>query len=218
MNPNAEKTSKKSYPEFANFGEYLYYAYANLQMLIYALNSGKPKYDRSCYMIRAKAFKAYKEGRWEINDLYKNNKWKMQGGNYCWYCGKQVASRDELTADHIFPRSKGGDSSLDNLALVCKSCNSSKNNMDLLEWYFERRDEFPMPYIFAHYYKQLYLYAKEHDLLDKHREDLEKMDLPFNINYIVLKFPEPNFFYVSADEETINAENPNEAQSKQCHE
>jgi hypothetical protein len=90
--------------------------------------------------------------------------------------------------------------------------------MDLLEWYFERRDEFPMPYIFAHYYKQLYLYAKEHDLLDKHREDLEKMDLPFNINYIVLKFPEPNFFYVFADEETINAENPNEAQSKQCHE
>jgi len=87
--------------------------------------------------------------------------------------------------------------------------------MDLLEWYFERRKEFPLPYIFAHYYKQLYLYAKEHNLLDKHRGDLEQMDLPFNINYIVLKFPEPNFFYEFAEEETINAENPNEAQSRQ---
>lgn len=214
MNQDTSKALMSTYPKLTNFGEYLYYAYANLQMLIYAINHGKPKYDRMCYIIRAKAFKAYKDGRWEINDLYKNNKWKMRGGNYCWYCGKEVASRDELTADHIFPRSKGGDNSLDNLALVCKSCNSSKNNMDLLEWYFERRDEFPMPYIFAHYYKQLYLYAKEHDLLDKHREDLEKMDLPFKINYIVLKFPDPDFFYVLDDEEMGNAGNPNGSQSE----
>lgn len=40
---------------FQNFGEFLYYAYANLQMLHYALKDGKPRYDRMCYMIRAKA-------------------------------------------------------------------------------------------------------------------------------------------------------------------
>ncbi len=57
----------KKLPDFKNFGEYLYYAYANLQMLHYALKDGKPKYDRMCYMIRAKAFKAYKEGRWQIH-------------------------------------------------------------------------------------------------------------------------------------------------------
>ena len=44
---------------FQNFGEYLYYAYAKLQMLHYALKDGKPRYDRMCYMIRAKAFRAY---------------------------------------------------------------------------------------------------------------------------------------------------------------
>lgn len=58
----------KKLPEFQNFGEYLYYAYANLQMLHYALKADKPKYDRMCYMIRAKAFKAYKEGRWTIHN------------------------------------------------------------------------------------------------------------------------------------------------------
>ena len=57
----------KKLPDFKNFGEYLYYAYANLQMLHYALKDGKSKYDRMCYMIRAKAFKAYKEGRWQIH-------------------------------------------------------------------------------------------------------------------------------------------------------
>jgi hypothetical protein len=90
--------------------------------------------------------------------------------------------------------------------------------MDLLEWYIERRNEFPMPYIFAHYYKQLYLYAKEHNLLDKHRDDLEGMDLPFNINYIVLNFPEPSFFYEFAEEGMINAENPNDAQLRKNQE
>ena len=65
-NPMAEidlykmtETSKK----LSTFGEYLYYAYANLQMLCYALEYRKDKYDKMCYMIRAKAFKAYKEGR-----------------------------------------------------------------------------------------------------------------------------------------------------------
>jgi len=41
---------------FSNFGDYLYWSYANLQMLHYALKDGKPRYDRMCYMIRAKAF------------------------------------------------------------------------------------------------------------------------------------------------------------------
>ena len=51
---------------YANFGEYLFWSYANLQMLFVALKEGKPRYDRLCFMIRAKAFKAYKDGRWNI--------------------------------------------------------------------------------------------------------------------------------------------------------
>ena len=59
---------------YANFGEYLYWSYANIQMLHYALKADKPKYDRMCYMIRAKAFKAYKEGRWNIGTQQEINK------------------------------------------------------------------------------------------------------------------------------------------------
>ena len=58
-----KQEKEKRFPKLANFGEYLFWSYANLQILSAVLNMGKAKYDRSCYMIRTKA---YKEGRWNI--------------------------------------------------------------------------------------------------------------------------------------------------------
>lgn len=75
---------------YSNFGEYLYWSYANLQMLHFAVSVGKVRYDRICYMIRSKAFKAYKEGRWNIHDLLEFNVAKIHQNNYCWYCGKEM--------------------------------------------------------------------------------------------------------------------------------
>lgn len=46
-----EGSKVKSSKKFNNFGEYLYYAYANLQMLCYALNSKTPKYDRKSMFV-----------------------------------------------------------------------------------------------------------------------------------------------------------------------
>jgi 5-methylcytosine-specific restriction endonuclease McrA len=43
----------------------------------------------------------------------------------CQYCGRQPAS-DELTIDHIIPRSQGGQSSWTNCVLACVSCNHRK--------------------------------------------------------------------------------------------
>lgn len=135
---NIIKENAKRYPRFQNFGEMLFWSYANLQMLFVARKEGKVKYDRICYMIRAKAFKAYKEGRWQIHDLFELNIEKIKSNNYCWYCGKEKPP-SELTKDHVFPRIKGGKDSLDNIIMVCRTCNSSKGKMDLFEWYEEVR-------------------------------------------------------------------------------
>ena len=62
---NIIKENEKRYSRFLNFGEMLFWSYANLQMLFVARKEGKAKYDRICYMIRAKA---YKEGKWQIHD------------------------------------------------------------------------------------------------------------------------------------------------------
>ena len=192
--PTTSFTSgNRTYLEFENFGEYLFYSYANLQMLCYAVNAGKKKRDRMCYMIRAKAFKAYKESRWNIHDLLENNLAKIQCNNYCWYCGKEVEP-SKLTKEHVFPRSKGGDNDMDNIIMVCKSCNSSKGDMDLFEWYAEIRHEFPPIPILVHYLKNIYLYSVEHGLMDKHAEELDAMDLPFNWQYIPIEYPQPELF------------------------
>lgn len=49
----------------------------------------------------------------------------------CCYCGK---SDVKLTIDHIVPISRGGTNSLNNIALACGHCNSSKGNKTLDEW------------------------------------------------------------------------------------
>ncbi|MFT4032834.1 MAG: HNH endonuclease [Siphonobacter sp.] len=44
--------------------------------------------------------------------------------NRCQYCGRT----DELTLDHVIPKSRGGKSSWDNLTTACKRCNSRKGD------------------------------------------------------------------------------------------
>ena len=43
----------------------------------------------------------------------------------CQYCGKR--SRD-LTLDHVIPRSRGGQSTWENLVACCRACNGRKGN------------------------------------------------------------------------------------------
>ena len=42
----------------------------------------------------------------------------------CQYCG----SRGQLTVDHVIPRSKGGDSSWENIVASCAPCNRRKGD------------------------------------------------------------------------------------------
>lgn len=43
----------------------------------------------------------------------------------CQYCGKEFSSK-ELTLDHVFPKSRGGETSWENIVACCKSCNQYK--------------------------------------------------------------------------------------------
>lgn len=53
-------------------------------------------------------------------------------GCQCVYCGNEF---DELTADHIKPRSRGGQTVHWNLAGACLECNRSKGSADVWEWW-----------------------------------------------------------------------------------
>lgn len=173
---------------FERLDDFLYDAYANLQMLMYALKSRLTKFDTRCYMIRAKAKKAYKDGRWKIHDLLVNNDEKNRVNDSCWYCGRHVDSYRLLTNDHIFPRSKGGDNSWDNIVKVCKTCNSSKSDLDVLEWFITVRKQFPPIYIIVYHLKEINRYAEEHDLMGKSSDELDLMNLPFSWRYVPVKY------------------------------
>jgi 5-methylcytosine-specific restriction endonuclease McrA len=48
-------------------------------------------------------------------------------GSCCWWC-RQGLSKEKLTIEHLFPKSRGGTNSLENLRLACFSCNNSRGN------------------------------------------------------------------------------------------
>ena len=53
----------------------------------------------------------------------------------CIFCGVEVSSG---SGDHIIPVSRGGPNSAENFMPLCRRCNSSKGNKDLLEWWFSK--------------------------------------------------------------------------------
>ena len=192
-NQEDAKNRDMKYQKFAIFGEFLYCSYSNLQMFCVVLNMGEKQYDRSCYMMRAKAFKAYKEGRWNIHDLLEFNVAKIKENNYCWYCEKEMRP-NKLTKDHVFPKSKGGVNDMNNIIMICKECNSSKGSLELFEWFATVRHTWPLLIILIHYLKNIYLYSGENGLMVKHREELDFMNLPFNFRYILFDWPQPELY------------------------
>ena len=56
---------------------------------------------------------------------------KEQWNNRCVYCG----STDNLTIDHIRPKTKGGRDEAKNLVPACQSCNHQKGSKHWLAWW-----------------------------------------------------------------------------------
>lgn len=65
--------------------------------------------------------------------------------NTCQYCG----SRNNLTVDHIIPRSRGGKDTWDNLVTACVSCNNKKGNRTPREASMRLRTEPSKPNYFV---------------------------------------------------------------------
>jgi 5-methylcytosine-specific restriction endonuclease McrA len=76
-------------------------------------------------VIRLKKYSKIPFRRVELN---KKNVHKRDG-NKCAYCG----SKENLTLDHIVPKSRGGKHTWDNLVTACMKCNNKKDNFLLEE-------------------------------------------------------------------------------------
>lgn len=52
----------------------------------------------------------------------------------CLWCGFGACHTDELTLDHLVPRSRGGTNRPSNIVTACRSCNSKRKELPWRQW------------------------------------------------------------------------------------
>jgi len=177
----------------------IYFSYANLAMAHSAVTKKLDEYENLNLIIRAKLLKGLQSGNMNMRTIFDDEKVKLQTGQICNYCG----SNQNLALDHIFPQKYGGKDDAENLIFACKTCNSSKGKKDLMEWMIYRNEFLPLM-IIRRYLKLVYKFSNENNLLDKNVQELEKMELPFKIQYLPTEFPKPKFLKLNvADKENV---------------
>jgi 5-methylcytosine-specific restriction endonuclease McrA len=58
----------------------------------------------------------------------------LRDGCSCPYCGVKFETIEDITLDHVVPKSLGGSNSNKNLLLSCQECNGKKGNMLLTQF------------------------------------------------------------------------------------
>ena len=170
--------------EFKTVEEHLYWSYANLAMAHSAVTENQSKYKQINYIIRSRLYSGLVKGTMNIASLLDDEKVKLNMPKSCCYCG----SEDKLSIDHLIPQKKGGQHTGDNFVWACKSCNSSKHALDMLEW-MSKKEIFPPLLLLRRYMKVVVEYCTENKLMDI---QLEKVpNLPFSLQHIPHKFPAP---------------------------
>lgn len=142
-------------------GESLYWSYANLAMAFSSRRHGKHTYQQDDFIVRNKNYHGLLRGTLQLGSFLVDAKWKMHTSGACCYCG----CAKDLTLDHLIPQFKGGKHYEDNLVVACRSCNSSKNALDLMEW-MAKKGEFPSLGLLRRYLKLAIGYCTENGLMD----------------------------------------------------
>lgn len=174
--------------EHEKIKEVLFWSYASLSMAYKAVKDNADRYSSIHYIIRKKNFNGFINGSMNPRSLFYDEKSKLESDKCCVYCGKTRM----LQIDHVIPKNKGGKDSGENLVWACRSCNASKSDTDLMEWY-SNKQEFPPLQILRNYLKLVIQYCIENELMEENIETSTDLNLPFNIEFIPLEFPQPNY-------------------------
>ncbi len=82
-----------------------------------------------------------RNARRKANGIYFISKKELQKLNRgpCFYCG----ATERITIDHVVAIARGGTDSIGNLVPACKSCNSRKRELTIMEWKLKNRRSAP---------------------------------------------------------------------------
>jgi hypothetical protein len=106
----------------------------------------KPRQERA-ERIKLKIVELAEERKRKIEEakqFYSSPEWDMlrkqvikQKGKVCAECGRRITQNSDITVDHIKPRSRYPESALklENLRVLCRSCNSKKGSREFEEYW-----------------------------------------------------------------------------------
>jgi len=163
----------------------IFQSYSNLAMAHAAVSDLASSYSKKHFMIRSRLAKGLRKGTMKIGSLFDDEKEKMSNQSCC-FCG----STEKLSIDHLLARKHGGTDSGDNLILACRTCNSSKNKKDMVDWHLDR-DLFPPLSVLRRYLKILHQYCETRSLLHLKLDNPEISSIPFSVSSLPIKFPSP---------------------------
>jgi 5-methylcytosine-specific restriction endonuclease McrA len=163
MPPSAVKTIR----------DLIYWQYAKI--ISESAGAGKKQY--AFIMNR---FKKLQSGKIEWSGAIREYIREREMPNQCIYCG----STQNLSYDHLISRNRNGPDISDNVVMACKSCNSSKGDKGVYEWFkLDRRNKVPRV-TEGKYLKLLYKLHSEKGTLDVGRANLEKLCNGCELGYL----------------------------------
>ena len=134
----------------------------------YAKLISRSAYNRLERAFITSRFYKLKNGEIKISDTIREWEREQELPKECVFCG----SKENLTTDHLIPKSRGGDNSADNLVLSCNSCNFSRGDKGVFEWLgLEKKDDLHR-LVAGKYLKQLLKIHDENGTLDIAKENL----------------------------------------------
>jgi hypothetical protein len=183
--PQRKSTNMGKDKRLRTVGDLLHWSYANLAMAHAAVTHKAGAYNRVHFMIRARLFSGLSSKTMTIGSLAEDERMKMTYPQACCYCG----AKDKLSIDHLIPTALGGTGSADNLIWACRSCNSSKGAIDVMEWH-SRRNIFPPLLLVRRYLKVAIAEAQHRGAMDALLHEPPR--LPFSLDHIPTSFPPPD--------------------------
>jgi len=101
----------------------------------YPIPSGNDGLQGICKECSSEKSVSHRHTRWHADEQLTASEWEAIKEAYnhkCAYCGD---GSERLERDHIVPVSKDGTTTVVNIAPACRTCNSSKGDRSVSEWY-----------------------------------------------------------------------------------
>lgn len=160
-------------PAVKTVRDLIYWQYAKI--IAESAGVGKNKYP-----FIMNRFKKLQSGEIEWSGAIREYVREREMPNQCIYCG----STENPSYDHLISRNRNGPDISDNVVMSCKSCNSSKSDKGVYEWFkLDRRDDVPRV-AEGKYLKLIYKLHEEKGTLDAGRADIKRLCDGCEVGYL----------------------------------